>query len=248
MKSAITRFSDRVEDYIKYRPGYPPQMLQILQREIHFTKDFVIADIGSGTGISTGIFLANGNRVYAVEPNDEMRHAAELKFSVNSNFISVNGRAEKTNLEDDSIDLIFCAQSFHWFNNAETKSEFERILSPAGHIALVWNVRNENDPFQKEYEALLREIPDYSTVSRIHNATESSIREFFLPRMLHQESIPNLQTFDIDGFRGRLLSSSYFPKEGKEYERLIGKATTLFDKYQQNGFIRFGYDTKIYWC
>ncbi len=248
MRSSITRFSDRVTDYVRYRPGYPAQMLQIIKEKIQLTADSSVADIGSGTGISSAVFLENGNKVYAIEPNKGMRLAAEARFSDSSNFVSINGSAEETKLRKESIDFVFCAQSFHWFNNDQTKAEFARILKPDGHIVLAWNIRKANDPFQKEYEVLLREIPDYNQVSHTNNATEHSIRKFFLPRALHHDSVPNSQTFDVEGLKGRLLSCSYFPKEGEEYERLINKAVTLFKKYQQNGIIGFEYDTMIYWC
>ena len=152
MKTNTTRFFDRVEDYIKYRPGYPKQIIGILSHKIGLNQNSIIADIGSGTGISSNLFLTNGNKVYAVEPNKEMREAAELIYATNSNFISVNGTAEKTNLKERSVDIIFCAQAFHWFNSNKAKKEFNRVLKPSGHIVLAWNVRKENDGFQKDYE------------------------------------------------------------------------------------------------
>src|SRR5258708_9080998 len=141
MKTSTSRFSDRVEDYVKYRPRYPQQIIEVLENKIELNVGSVVADIGSGTGISTGLFLNNGNKVFAVEPNKEMREAAESIYLKESNFISVNGTAEKSNLEERSIDIIFSAQAFHWFNARETKNEFNRILKPNGHIVLVWNIR-----------------------------------------------------------------------------------------------------------
>ena len=247
MKSSTTRFSDRVEDYMKYRPRYPQQIIEILKTKTGLSQNSIIADIGSGTGISTGIFINNGNKVYAVEPNKEMREAAELIYLKESNFISVNGTAEKSNLKEHSIDIIFCGTAFHWFNRNETKIEFSRVLKQNGHIVLVWNLRKEQDDFQEEYESILLKIPEYTDV--IHrNISDKDIAEFFSPGVFHKDSLPNFQTLDLDGLKGRLKSSSYCPKEGIEYENLMHEMDRLFHRFEKNGVIKFEYETMIYYC
>lgn len=245
MKTNTTRFSDRVDDYIKYRPGYPEQIIGILSNRIGLNKNSIIADIGSGTGISTNLFLKNGNKVFGVEPNKEMREAAELTYATHSNFISINGTAEKTNLKELSVDIIFSAQAFHWFNSNETKKEFKRILKPGGHIVLVWNVRKESDGFQKEYESILKSIPEYNDVTH-RNITDKEIFEFFSPSSMQKIVLPNYQALDLNGIKGRLKSSSYCPKEGVQYEEIMEKLELLFYKFEKKGFIKFEYDTKIY--
>ncbi len=247
MKTNTTRFSDRVEDYVKYRPHYPKKVIEILSNKIGLDKNSIIADIGSGTGISTGLFINNGNKVYAVEPNKEMREAAELFYSDDKNFISINGAAENTTLQDGSIDIIFCGTAFHWFNRNETKIEFNRILKQNGHIVLVWNVRKEQDDFQKEYESNLQKIPEYKDVSH-RNISDKDITEFFSPGVFHKDSLPNFQTLNLDGLKGRIKSSSYCPKEGIEYENLMQEMDTLFHKFEKNGVIKFEYETIILWC
>ncbi len=248
MKTNITRFSNRVEDYVKYRPQYPAKVIQVLEKEMGLTKDFVVADIGSGTGISSINFLNNGNKVYAVEPNKEMREAAESAFSGVPNFISVNGTAEETTLENKSIDLVFSGQAFHWFDKEKTKAEFDRILKPGGSVVLVWNVRNETTDFQKAYEQMLRDtIPEYKGVTH-KNIPENAIKDFFFPQVLQRKSIDNSQEFDLEQLTGRLRSSSYSPKEGPEYEKVMKKVEEIFNKFQQNGKIKFEYSTDIYWA
>jgi len=248
MRSSLTRFSDRVADYVKYRPGYPAGMLPLLQQAFGLAPGSVIADIGSGTGISASVFIASGHTVYAVEPNDAMRHAAENLLGHHPNFISLTGRAEDTGLDAASIDVIFCAQSFHWFRNEATRTEFARILKPGGHIVLVWNIRKEDDPFQQEYEVLLQRIPDYRLVAREQLATEDSIRAFMAPREMHVAALPYEQVFDLPGLLGRIRSSSYFPKHGRLGDSILGAARELFDRYQLHGKITFPYETRIYWC
>ncbi len=247
MKSSTTRFSDRVEDYVKYRPHYPQQIIEILTNKIGLNPNSIIADIGSGTGISSSLFLKNRNRLYAIEPNKEMRESAELFFLKDENFISVNGIAEQTNLKEHSVDIIFCAQAFHWFNKRETKIEFNRILRKDGHIVLVWNVRKEKSDFQKGYEMILSSIPEYKNVNH-RNIAEGEIIDFFSPRIMHKESVSNFQLFNLDGLKGRLKSSSYCPKEGDEYKQLMQEVDDLFYKFEKDGIVKFEYETDIYWC
>ena len=247
MKTSTTRFSDRVEDYIKYRPHYPQQIIEILENKIELNVSSVVADIGSGTGISTGLFLNNANKVFAVEPNKEMRKAAALIYINESKFTSVNGTAENSNLEEHTIDIIICAQAFHWFNIPETKKEFKRILKTNGHIVLVWNVRKEDDDFQKGYEMILQSIPEYSDVTH-RNITDEEITNFFAPKPMQKESVSNFQTLNRDGLKGRLKSSSYCPKEGDEYERLMHEVDILFYKFEKDGIIKFEYETNVYHC
>lgn len=240
------RFSDRVENYIRYRPGYPKEVLQILEEEAGLTTDSVIADIGSGTGISTELFLKNGNTVYAVEPNDAMREAAESLLQQYPDFHSVAGTADATKLDDHSIDLIISAQAFHWFDPAWARREFSRILKPEGKIILMWNRRKENETlFLASYEALLQQYgTDYDQVRHTH-IDGRVLNSFF--KSYQKRVVYNEQLFDFEGLKGRLLSSSYAPAEGHpNYEPMIEQLKIMFKEYQQNGQVRFEYDTEIY--
>jgi SAM-dependent methyltransferase len=248
VKTNKTRFSDRVVDYIKYRPKYPTNMIDLLRREIGLEENHIVADIGSGTGISSDLFIKNGNKVFGVEPNMEMRHAAEQLFADETKFVSVDGSAERSNLESESVDFIFSGQAFHWFDKIQAKLEFNRILKPTGHIVLAWNVRNENDLFQKGYERLLRDnIPEYNAVTH-KNITDNDIIHFFSPATLVKSSLKNYQIFDLEGLKGRLRSSSYCPKTGKEFENLMEKIEDLFHKFEKDKLVRFDYITNLYWC
>src|SRR4051812_35209407 len=117
MSDTVERFSNRVANYVKYRPGYPPEILEIFRDEMNLTGDSVVADIGSGTGISARVFLENGNPVFGVEPNAAMRAAAKEFLKSFPQFESVEGTAEATNLPDRSVDLVIAAQAFHWFDH-----------------------------------------------------------------------------------------------------------------------------------
>ena len=248
MKDSTQRFTDRVEDYIKYRPSYPQEVIQTLVQEAGLSAGKVIADIGSGTGILTRQLLETNCKVHAIEPNAAMRAAAEEMLGNHPGFISINATAENTSLPDRSLDGIAAGQAFHWFDRLATKVEFRRVLRPGGFIALVWNSwQTDSSDFIKDYTKLLLEWgTDYQRVSRT-NVDDAAIRQFFHPRTFQKFTFPHYQTFDYDGLRGRLFSSSYTPQEGhSNYEPLILGLRQLFDQHQLNNAIRFEYITTLY--
>lgn len=247
LKDSTKRFSNRVENYIKYRPSYPEKLIQEFKKKQIISRDTVIADIGSGTGIFTELLLKTGCQVYAIEPNDKMRAAAERKLQKISNFTSVSGTAENTKLTNNSIDLITVAQAFHWFDLEKTKIEFKRILKEKGYITLVWNVRLLKIDFQKEYnELLLQHCPEYVSVDH-RRISEENIKKFF-GSTIDYFSCENSQLFDLDGLIGRVLSSSYSPKENQEeYQPLVKDLGELFKKYEENGKVKFDYIIEMYY-
>jgi len=243
----LTRFSDRVENYVKYRPSYPSEVISFLQKTLGLQPNWQVADIGSGTGISSELFLKHGNEVFGVEPNYAMRSAAEDFLASYDHFASVKGTAEATTLPDDTIDLIVCAQAFHWFDRETTKKEFKRILKSPGYVALLWNDRLIRGPFLEGYEQLLLTYgTDYEKVAH-RNITEQMIEDFFAPYPVHLAAIDNYQEFDYTGLEGRLLSSSYTPSpEDPRYIPMLERLRQLFQEHQVNGKVRFEYKTTIY--
>ncbi|HLM61240.1 MAG TPA: methyltransferase domain-containing protein [Pyrinomonadaceae bacterium] len=248
MGNTVERFSNRVENYVKYRPGYPKEILDLFTTKMNLREDSIVADIGSGTGISAKLFLENGNPVFGVEPNRAMREAAENFLEDYPNFRSVNGTAENTSLENESIDFVVAAQAFHWFEESKTRREFERILKDDGFIALIWNERRlDTTAFLKDYERLLVEFgTDYAAV-RHENITKETLRNFF--RADFEEAVfSNSQTVDFDGLRGRMLSSSYIPsEESPRFAEMIKNLESLFAEHAENGKIQILYDTKIFY-
>jgi SAM-dependent methyltransferase len=246
MREPTERFSDRVENYAKYRPNYPHSVLQFFHTLIR--PPGTVADIGSGTGILTLQLLNSGYEVYAVEPNEAMRGEADWSLGVHSAFHSVRGTAESTTLADRSIDLITCAQAFHWFDRIKTKLEFRRILKVEGLAALVWNERLEDaSVVNREYEKLLRSLaPDYQNVSHRQVGLEE-IRAFFDPGEVELRTFRNDQILDRERFLGRLLSSSYVPNLGQPgYREIVDAAAEVFDALSIGGKITFDCETKVY--
>jgi SAM-dependent methyltransferase len=247
--NSTTRFSDRVEDYVKYRPHYPEAVVSFLKSVYSFDPSWVLADVGSGTGISTEMFLKQGNRVYAVEPNEPMRSKAEQLLAGYPNFISIDGTAEATKLADASVDMVVAGQAFHWFDPAKSRAEFIRILRVSGHggvVVLMWNERLMTSPFEREYEELiLRYSGDYTTINH-KNVDRGRIGEFFYPAAFRLDQFPNEQLFDFAGLKGRLLSSSYIPREGPVADEMLAGLEALFARHSSNGIVRVRYDTNVY--
>jgi len=242
------RFSARVENYIRYRPGYPPKVLETLRTECGLTPAAVVADIACGTGIFTRILLENGNRVYGVEPNREMREAAERLLADHRNFTSVAGTAEATTLPGRSIDLATAAQAAHWFNLPMARKEFARILRPDGWAVLVWNERStDTTPFLRAYEDLLVAYgTDYEQVR--HEHTTDNIGEFFAPSQFETRVFDMCQDFDYAELEGRLLSSSYAPMRGHpNYEPMLKELRRVFDAYKTDGRVSMEYFTRMYY-
>jgi ubiquinone/menaquinone biosynthesis C-methylase UbiE len=243
-----TRFSDRAEDYVKYRPHYSPEVIQALQQACGLRPQHLIADVGCGTGMLAKIFLDNGNRVIGVEPNREMRLAGEDYLAAYPTFSMVDGSAEATTLPDASIDFVVAGQAFHWFRPGDTRIEFARILKPGGWAVLVWNDRNvDSTPFLRAYEDFVRRhSTDYEQVTHKYLASYAALEHFFAPNQMQLIQQHNQQVLDFDGLRGRLLSSSYIPKTGERYGAMSRELPQLFSSHAADGHVVLQYDTKIY--
>src|SRR5687767_8971079 len=248
MTNPITRFSSRAEAYAKYRPGYPSGVVEILETECGLTKDSIVADVGSGTGILTELLLKNGNRVFGIEPNEAMRVFAEETLKDYQRFESVDGSAEATALPDDSVDIVVAAQAFHWFDREKTKQEFRRILKPNGWVVLIWNERRlDTTPFLRAYEDLLLQYgTDYHEVR--HENVAGKLAEFFAPVEYKMVYLDNFQYFDLAAFQGRVASASYTPEPGHpNFEAMAEGLKRIFDEHNRDGKVAFEYDTRIYY-
>ena len=247
MKDATQRFSNRVDDYIKYRPKYPVEIIAILKQYIGLNANSIITDIGAGTGFLTELFLNNGNKTFAIEPNEAMRLGCKTLYGNSPYLFTIDGNAENTTLPNHSVDMIVAAQAFHWFDQQKAKAEFSRILKTGGNIVLVWNARKDELDFSREYDNILsRHIAEYTTLDH-RNVSDKNIETFFAPAKMSKAILSNEQVFNWESFRGRTLSSSYVPKEGRVYEIIMDELKQLFDVHQQNGQVKFEYDTLVYW-
>jgi len=245
--NATSRFSDRVENYVRYRPGYPPEALQALRDDCGLRPFHVVADLASGTGIWTRLLLENGNAVFGVEPNTEMREAAERLLAPFPKFTSVVGKAEATTLPDASMDFVTAAQAAHWFDREASRKEFARILKPGGWLVLLWNERlTDATPFLRDYEQLLLTYgTDYQDIR--HERTTDAVNEFFDPQPYRERVFPMRQEFDYAGLEGRLLSSSYAPgPEHPQHAPMLHELRRIFDTHAMAGRVTCDYKTRVY--
>ena len=248
MSDPTSRFSSRVDNYVKYRPGYPREIIALLAAECGLTPAAVVADMGSGTGILSELLLQHGNRVYGVEPNREMREAAERHLKHYAAFASIDGKAEATNLDTHSVDLITAGQAFHWFDQDKARAEFTRILKPGGWTALIWNERRlAASDFHRDLEDLLLQFgTDYEQVR--HECVYGDIAAFFSPNSVKLATFDNFQQLDLEGLKGRIRSASYTPEPGHpNFEPLRENLLTLFRTHQKSGTVTIEYDTKVYY-
>src|SRR6266436_7462908 len=249
-QSPTARFSDRVENYVRYRPGYPPEVLDLLRAECGLRPSHVVADIASGTGAFTRLLLENGNSVFAVEPNAAMREMGIQQLeSVGSNLlVSVAGTAEETTLRSASVDFVTAAQAAHWFDLPRARAEFARILRPGGWCVLIWNERcTASTPFLRDYEQLLLTYgTDYKEVR--HERTTEVIHEFFAPAPYEERAFDLRQQFDFEGAAGRLLSSSYAPLSGHpNHSPMMAELERIFHAHAQKGVVEFEYNTRLFY-
>ena len=245
---AKQRFSNRVADYVRYRPGYPPAVLDALREDCGLRSGHVVADIGSGTGFLSELFLKNGNRVYGVEPNAQMRQAGEEYLASYDGFSSIEGSAESTTLGDSGVDFVTTGQAFHWFEQNAARREFARILKPYGWVVVVWNERLiDSTPFLREYEDLQRKFgTDYSRVNESY-PREEQMRSFFQGQAYSQKEFPNFQVFDFEGLVGRVRSSSYMPTADQpNFAPMMAELDRVFRARQQDGSVRLEYLTRLY--
>ena len=244
---ATERFSSRADDYARHRPGYPPAAIELLAARWGLTAGAAVADLGSGTGILTRLLIERGARVFAVEPNPPMRAAAEAALGGEPRFVSVAGTAEATTLAAGSVDLVVAGQAFHWFDAPAARREALRILRGAGLAALLWNERPATaDGFLSEYEALLRRhAPEYDRITA-SRADAPSMRAFF-GGAPHLETFPNQQLLDLEGLKGRVLSSSYAPERGTPgHEPMMSELDALFSRHERGGQVLLPYVTLVY--
>ncbi len=248
MREPTERFSDRVDDYVKFRPTYPQGAVDLIRSVASLNRESLVADVGCGTGIFSKLLLETGATVIGIEPNGPMLEAAKQFLADEPRFRAVQATAEETGLDDQSVDAITAAQAFHWFRREEARVEFQRILKPGGWVFLVWNERrSDSSKFAHEYESILQELAtDYAT-TRHRNTSDEELLGWFRDSSARMESFDHSQTMSLEGLLGRAYSSSYVPAAGThEREVITDRLSQLFEQCQVEGEVRWDYRTKVY--
>lgn len=244
------RFSDRVENYLKARPSYPPEVISLLETKCGLTKNSAVVDVGCGTGLLAKLFCDYGCRIIGVEPNAAMREAGREFLSTCPNFEISDGTAEAIPLPGTSVDFITAGQAFHWFNLKEARHEFMRILKPNGWTVLLWNDREfSGSKFADEYENLLVKFGiDYAEVHQRGKATVTSFEQFFGNSEFAKATFPNVQHLDREGLIARVLSASYMPTPGHEtYPAMMEEVDRIYRENQKDGTVAVKYETNVYY-
>jgi ubiquinone/menaquinone biosynthesis C-methylase UbiE len=248
--NSTLRFTDRVENYLKARPGYPSDIVSLLESKSGLTHGATLVDVGCGTGLLAKPFCDYGCRVIGIEPNEAMRQAGEQFLSGYPNFEMMEGTAEAMPLPGTSVDFIIAGQAFHWFNQKEARHEFMRILKPNGWAALIWNDREfTGSKFAEDYENLLvRFGVDYADVHQRGKIAVNSFEQFFGNSEFEQATFPNDQQLDRDGFVARVRSSSYMPApEHQNYSAMMDEVDRIFAEHEKNGLVTVRYQTNVYY-
>lgn len=241
------RFDGRSSDYSLYRPDYPHDLLPVIKLEFNLLESATVADIGSGTGKLARLFLENGNRVYGVEPNAEMREQASKDLSSYRNYVTIEGSAENTGLPDNSVDFVVVGQAFHWFDPMETKKEFKRIMTSSGVVILVWNDRVEkNTGINSAYEEICKKYSKGYHATGSLLSSDELISEFFGDDM-RKFAVPNPQKMDLDGFKGRYLSASYsLPSTHSKYGTTMRALQKAFKENSKGGYVTMEHITRVF--
>jgi ubiquinone/menaquinone biosynthesis C-methylase UbiE len=254
--------SQRVHNYIRYRPRYPQAVLDLLKAECQLTNSHIIADIGSGTGILAELFLQNGNFILGVEPDPDMRAGAEYCLEGVSNFTSIAATAEATTLPDRRMDFVTVGQAFHWFNLEQAKREFDRILAPQGWVVLVWNVqRAKGTPFlealqnfwetKRFWKRSWQQSSEQMERAQAYRLSPELVRQellepFFGSGAFKQKVFENPLICDSAGLRGRVLSNGPALKPGEPlYPTMLAALEEIFWTHQENGTVTIEHDTHV---
>lgn len=239
--SPTTRFADRASDYALFRPSYPAGAIDAALAGLPQGSPLVAADIGAGTGISARLFADRGVRVFAVEPNAAMRETAEPHPGVTF----VEGTAEATGLPTASLDLVICAQAFHWFKPREALDEFRRIVKPSGRLVFLVNERDNEDAAMRAYNAAIKAAAERELSEGMRGSVDDALRAAgFAPA---PASFPYTQALSREGLVGRARSASYVPKEGPRYEQLLRDLEALWTAHRDEaGLVTLGYRTLVW--
>jgi SAM-dependent methyltransferase len=236
------RFSPRARDYARARPDYPREAVAAILDGLGPPAALVAADIGAGTGIASRLLADEGVNILAIEPNAAMRAA----FTAHPRVVLRDATAEATGLPDAHVDLVVCAQAFHWFEPIAALREFRRILRPGGRLALMWNERDDRDAFTAAYTTLLRgAVGGDPTEARREGLGEHLAAARFGD--VRDLAFAHRQGLTADALVARADSASYVPREGPARDALVAGLRDLHARFADaDGRAWLVYETHVH--
>jgi SAM-dependent methyltransferase len=241
-------FSTKVADYLRSRPDYPRALFDELAASCRLSEGSVVADVGGGTGLLTKGLLQKGYRVIVVEPNSEMRQAADRLLGGNTRYSSVAGSAEAMPLASGSTDLVTAAQAFHWFDVPRARTEFLRVLTPQGQVALIWNDRVPDDRLNLALDEISTEFGGAKRAALVaHEKERSDVPRFFGAAQPAQFSWPHSQFLDEEGLTALVFSRSYIPgRASSDAPKVASRISDLFKRFMMNDTVEIMYRTVVF--
>ncbi|MGC1872540.1 MAG: class I SAM-dependent methyltransferase [Acidobacteriaceae bacterium] len=243
------RFADRATVYHRYRSKFPPELLDVLRERCGLQAHSVIADVGAGTGMLAELFLANGNRTFAVEPNAEMLALCRRLCEPYPNLTCVQASAEATTLPDASVDIVAVGRALHWFDLPAAKREFQRVLVPGGWLAVMGNIwERETGDFAKEYDsAVLKHARDLSTAKDRYTIFEPArLQDFLALAKMEAVTLSRTRKVTLEELIGRTVSISYAPLPDQPgYPAMCDELTAIFYRHQQNSTVEVAEDWSV---
>jgi len=242
------RFTGLADVYARSRPGYPAEVIDLLVARCGLGPQSLLVDVGCGTGISSRLFAERGVPVVGLEPNEDMRRQAAAHHLPPGapQPRCCEGRAEATGITSAAADVVLSAQAFHWFDADAALREFHRILKPGGWVALLWNERDEADPFTAAYGAIIRATPGAAALE----GSRARAGEPLLTHPLFQDAerltFANEQALDEQGLLDRAFSASYAPKEPAAAQAFATALRDVLGRYQADSRVVVRYVTSLY--
>jgi ubiquinone/menaquinone biosynthesis C-methylase UbiE len=242
------RFTGLADAYNKGRPGYPEAALDFIVGHCGLGPGSAVVDVGCGTGISARQFARRGLRVIGIEPNGDMRARAEAHPTpAGGQQPSYRpGRAEDTGLADGCADAVVGAQAFHWFETQPALREFHRILNRGGWAVLLWNERDETDPFTAVYGQAIRTVPGAAALEMSRGRAGEPLLHSSLFENGARATFANHQDLDEEALLQRAFSTSYAPREPEPAKRFTLAVREAFARFQNHGRVTLCYETSVY--
>jgi SAM-dependent methyltransferase len=214
-------FDLAADEYERTRPSYPAEVLD----DLPLGPDADVLDLGAGTGKLTRILVRRYAHVTAVEPLDGMR---SILARVVPEAEALPGSAERIPLGDASVDGVFAAQAFHWFDHDRALPEIARVLRRGGVLALVSNGPDESrpSPLPEAYRDYLDELHRAAAFHGQPPWREVLRRGPF--GEVHERSVPHDHVLDRAGLLDNARSVSWIAsRPDAEREAVLAKLDSL---------------------